>query len=118
MDNSSATSTAVGNEAEGTFDSVLGKAGALWDDTTATTGKVTQSVKGKVDEALGDGNLGEAVDDVTSRLGETANALGEKASALRTDLGGKAGSTAEQAKGFFNENLDHLINFTKILFGG
>ena len=58
MDNSSATSTAVENEAEGTFDSVLSKAGALWDDTTATTGKVTQSVKGKVDEALGDGNLG------------------------------------------------------------
>ena len=118
MDNSSATSTAAGNEAEGTFDSVLGKAGALWDDTTAATGKITQSVKGKVDEALGDGNLGEAVDDVTSRLGETANALGEKASALRTNLGGKAGSTAEQAKGFFSENLDHLINFTKSLFGG
>lgn len=97
---------------------MLGKAGALWDDTTAATGKVTQSVKGKVDEALGDGNLGEAVDDVTSRLGETASALGEKASALRTDLGGKAGSKAEQAKGFFSENLDHLINFTKSLFGG
>ena len=111
MGNSSATSTAAGNEAEGTFDSVLGKAGALWDDTTATTGKVTQSVKGKVDEAIGDGNLGEAVDDVTSRLSETANAL-------RTDLGGKAGITAEQAKGFFSENLDHLINFTKSLFGG
>ena len=52
------------------------------------------------------------------RLGETADALGEKAGALRTDLGGKAGSTAEQAKGFFSENLDHLINFTKSLFGG
>ena len=118
MDNSSATSTAAGNEAEGTFDSVLGKAGALWDDTMAATRKVTQSVKGKVDEALGDGNLGEAVDDVTSRLGETANTLGEKASALRTDLGGKAGSTAEQAKRFLSEKLDHLINFTKSLFGG
>ena len=41
MDNSSTTSTAARNEAEGTFDSVLGKAGALWDDTTAATGKVT-----------------------------------------------------------------------------
>ena len=66
MDNSSATSTAAGNEAEGTFDSVLVKAGALWDDATVTIGKVTKSVKGKVDEALGDGNLEEAVDDVTS----------------------------------------------------
>lgn len=118
MDNSSTTSTDAGNEAEGTFDSVLDKAGALWNDTTDATGKVTQSVKGKVDDALGDGNLGEAVDDVANRLSETASALGEKASTLRTDLGGKAGSTAEQAKGFFSENLDHLINFTKSLFGG
>ena len=99
MDNSSTTSTAAGNEAEGTFDSVLGKAGALWDDTTAATGKVTQSVKGKVDEELGDGNFGEAVDDVTSRLGETASALGEKASALRTDLCGKAGRRLSRPKG-------------------
>ena len=66
MDNSSTTSTAAGNEAEGTFDSVLVKAGALWDAATATTGKVTKSVKGKVDEALGDGNLEGAVDEVTS----------------------------------------------------
>ena len=90
----------------------------MWGDTAAANGQVTQSVKGKVDEALGNGNLGEAVVDVTTRLSKTANALGEKASALRIDLGGKAGSTAEQAKGIFNENLDHLINFTKSLFGG
>ena len=118
MDNSSTTSAASGNEAEGTFDSMLGKAGAFWGNTTVDNGKVKQSVKGKINEALGDGNLGEAVDDVTSRLGETANALDEKANALRTDLGGKASSTAEQAKGFVSENLDHLINFTKSLFGG
>ena len=53
-----------------------------------------------------------------ARLGETANVLGKKASALRTDLGGKASSMAEQAIGFFSENLDYLINFTKSLFGG
>ena len=43
---------------------MLVKAGALWDDATATIGKVTKSVKGKADEALGDGNLEEAVDGV------------------------------------------------------
>ena len=44
--------------------------------------------------------------------------LGSPLDSLWLELGGKAGSTAEQAKGFFSENLDHLINFTKSLFGG
>lgn len=121
MDNNSSTTTTTtttGSRAEGTFDSVLGKAGELWDETTAATGKATQTVTGKVNEALGEGNFGEAVDGVANRLGETASALGEKAGTLRNELGGKADTAAEQAGGFFSENLDHLITFTKGLFGG
>lgn len=122
MDNNNSstttTNTATGSKAEGTFDSVLGKAGELWDETTAATGKATQTVIGNVNEALGGGNFGEAVDGVANRLGKTASVLGEKADTLRTEIGGKAGTTAGQTRGFFSENLDHLITFTKGLFGG
>ena len=121
MDNNSSTTTITSttrSKAEGTFDNVLGKAGELWDETTAATGKVTQTFTGKVNEALGEGKFGETVDGVANQLGETASALGEKAATLRTELGGKAGTAAEQAGGFFSENLDHLITVTKGLFGG
>ncbi len=121
MDNNSSTTTTTsttGSKPGGTFDNVLGKAGEMWDETTAATGKATQTVTGKVNEALGEGNFGEAVDDVANRLGETASALGEKAGKLRNELGGKAGTAAEQTAGFFSKNLDHLITFTKGLIGG
>ena len=121
MDNNSSTittTTTTRGKTEGTFNSVWGKAGELWDETTAATDKEMQTVPGKVNEALGEGNFGKAIDDVANRLGETASALGEKAGTLRTELGGKAGTAAEQAGGFFSENLDHLITFTKGLFGG
>ena len=96
MDNSSSTTTTTtGSKAEGTFDSILGKAGELWDKTTAANGKATQTATGKVNEALGEGNFGEAVVGVANRLGETASALGEKAGTLRTELEGKAGTAAE-----------------------
>ena len=103
MDNKSSTNTitsTTGSKAWGTFDSVLGKAGELWDETTAATDKAIQTVPGKVNEALGEGNFGKAIDDVANRLGETASALGEKAGTLRTELGGKARTAAEQAGGF------------------
>ena len=121
MDNNSSTTTTTtttGSKAKGTFDSVLGKAGELWNETMEATGKATQTVTGKVNEALGKGNFGEAIDGVANRLRETASALDEKADTLRTELGGKAGTAAEQVGGFFSENLDHLITFTKGLFGG
>ena len=121
MDNNSSpitTTTTTRSKTEGTFDSVWGKAGELWDETTAATGKATQTVTAKVNEALGEGNFGEAVDGVTNRLGETASALGEKAGTLRTELEGKADTAVEQAGGFFSNNLDHLITLTKGLFGG
>ena len=61
MDNKSSTNTTTsttGSEVGGTFDSVVGKAGELWDETTAATGKVN--------EVLGEGNFGEAVNDVAN----------------------------------------------------
>ncbi len=120
MDNNSTTTitTTAGSKAKGPFDSVLVKAGELWNETMEATGKATQTVTGKVNEALGKGNFGEAIDGVADRLRETASALDEKADTLRTELGGKAGTAAEQAGEFFSENLDHLITFTKGLFGG
>ncbi len=112
------TSSTAGIKFGGTSDSLLGKTGELWGETTAASGKATKTVTGKVNEALGEGNFGEAIDDVANRLGETASALVEKAGTLRYKLGGKAGTAAEQAGGFFSKNLDHLITFTKRLFGG
>ena len=121
MDNNSSTTittTTTGTKAEGKFGSVLGKAGELWDEPTAATGKATQTVTGKVNEALGEGNFGDAVTGVANRLRDTASALNEKGGKLLTELAGKAGTAAEQAGEFFSENLDHLTTFTKGLFGG
>ena len=81
------------------------------------TSTATQTVTGKVNKALGEGNFGEDVDDVANRFGETASALCEKAGTFRTELGGQGRYRGRTGRGFFSENLDHLITFTKGFFG-
>ena len=109
MDNNSSTNTTTsttGSKAGGTFDSVLGKAGELWDETAAATGKATQTVTRKVNKTLGEGNLGEAVDDVANRFGETTSALGEKAGTFRTKLGGQGRYRGRTGRGIFQRKKD------------
>ena len=114
MDNNSSTNTTTtttGSKAGGTFDSVLGKAGELWDETTAVYGKATQTVTSKINKALGEGNFGEALDDVANRFGETASAFGEKASTFRTELGGQGRHRGRTGRGIFQRKSGSSDHF-------
>ena len=77
----------------------------MWDETRHPPAK-RRSCTGKVNEALGGSNFGEAVDDVANQLGN-CNALVEKA-ALNPNLG--AGGV------FFSKNLDQR-SLSQRLFG-
>ena len=109
------TSTTKATE-PGTFDTLLGTAKGVWDDTSTAAGKAANTVTGKINEAIGSditGKVGRTASDIADKVGKTTSNIANKVGQSTDGLGEKTNGAAQTAGSFIAENWENLSRFVK-----